>query len=889
MPRIPSRFFKFPGRSREGIARDVEDELSFHIDMRTKELVAQGIPGDVASRQAIAEFGDVEFTRNYCRQLDERTQRAEQSANIMSEWWQDFRYAFRTLRRSKGFAAVSLITLTLAIGANTAIFSVARAVLLKPLPYGNENEVVQIHNYPENDPKQTYQLAPANFADIRDQQKTLTDIAAIVGTFITWQPTNADPEIVRTQMVTPNTFDVLQVPALLGRKFIASDSTAGADQQVILSHRFWTRALGGDSSIIGRDLMFSARPYRIVGIMPPGFTLGYDEEMWIPYRINEPLSDVVRARRQHYLRVLGRLKPGVSIEAARAEMRTFAQRLASQYPESNKNMGMSVMSAHESMSGSYTTPLLLLQCAAAAVLLIACANLANLTLSRTIGRRREMALRAALGAGRMRIIRQLTTESLVLAIAGGATGVVLAALVTRKLLAINPDTLPAMYHASVDTTVLAFSIVLSLVSGLLFGLIPALGASRANVNEALKEGGRGTSGGRSGEVMRRVLVLTQTSLAVMLLICAGLLIKSFTALTNVSLGYATDHILTAQLRTSGARYDSASAVNQFYDGVIRDISSTPGVLAVGGATVLPTRGHLSTSLRIVGEPTDETKLPDLGYQAVRGDYFNVMHIPLKQGRLYNDADATTQEKPVIINEAASKKFFPKGDAIGRLIRIGPDPKGDPWRIVGVVGDIRDEGLDLPGRPMMFADHARETWDATLNLVVRTSGDPQTAAAALRRAVKVHDPTLAIRDVRSFDDVIGMSLAPRRFALGLASSFAGVALLLAAIGIYGVLAYAVSNRTREFGVRLALGATSGNVVALVLKHGLVWSSLGVAVGIVGAMAAGKVLTSMLYNVSAVDPVTYVLVAFGQLAVVALACIVPAFRATRVDPLASMRAE
>lgn len=889
MSRIPSRFFQFPKRSRDGIARDVEAELSFHIDMRTKELIAQGVEAEVASRQAVAEFGDVEFTRNYCRTLDEKTERAEQSANMFSEWGQDFRYAVRTLLRSKGFATVSLITLTLAIGANTAIFSVARAVLLKPLPFGNESRVVQINNYPANDPKQAYQLAPANFVDIRDQQKTLTDVAAFVGTSIIWQPTNADPEFIRAQMVTPNTFDLLEAPALLGRKFIASDSTHGGDQQVILSHQFWMRAFGRDSTIIGKTLMFSARPYQVVGIMPPGFTLGYDEEMWVPYRINEPLSDVVRSRRQHYLRVFGRLKPGINIEAARAEMATLAQRLATQYPEANQDMKMKVRTAREAMNGSFATPLLLLQCAAVAVLLIACANLANLTLSRTIGRKREIALRAALGAGRMRIIRQLTTESLVLSVAGGTAGALVAALATSKLLALNPDTLPAMYDASVDTTVLIFSIGLSILAGLLFGLIPALGASRANVNDALKEGGRGMSGGKSSEVMRRVLVLAQTSLAVMLLICAGLLIRSFEALTSVNLGYATDHIMTAQLRTSGARYDTASAVNQFYDGVIREIESEPGVVAVGGTTVLPTLGHLSTTIRIIGEPTDENNLPDLGYQAVRGDYFKVMHIPLKEGRLYSESDVLAPENPVILNEAASKKFFPKGDAIGRLIRIGPDANSKPWRIIGVVGDIRDEGVDLPGRPAMFAYHARETWDATLNLAVRTSGDPQTAVAALRRAVKRHDPSLAIRDVRSFEDVIGSSLAPRRFALGLASSFAIVALLLAAVGIYGVLAYAVTNRTREFGVRLALGASPRSVVALVLKHGLVWSSLGLILGVAGSIAAGKLLTSMLYDVSAVDPTTYVLVVVAQLTVVALACIIPAYRATRVDPLASMRAE
>lgn len=888
MARGPA-FFRFPQRSRAGIARDVNDELDFHIDMRVKELVAQGVSVERAQQQAIEEFGDVEFTRRYCQQLDEKTERAERSADVFAEWWQDIRYAGRTLRRSKGFAAVSLITLALAIGANTAIFSVARAVLLKPLPYGNASEVVQLHDFPLNDRKQTYQLTPANFADIRDQQRSLTGVAAYLGFSPTWRPGNGEPENVRGARVSPNIFDVLRTPALHGRTFIASDSSVAASNQVILSYKFWQRSAGADTTVVGTSVILNGESYRVTGIMPPGFTLGIDDELWVPYRINEPLADVVRARRQHYLRVIGRLKPGVTIAQARTEIATIAARLAAQYPESNKDMGTGLRTIREAMTGTFATPLLLLQCAAVAVLLIACANLANLTLSRTLGRQREMAVRAALGAGRMRIVRQLATESLVLSTMGGFMGALLAAVVTKKLLALNPDALPSMYSASVDRSVLAFSLGISVVTGLLFGVWPALGASRANVNDALKQGGRSSSGGRNGETMRRVLVVAQTSLAVMLLIGAGLLIRSFDALTRVPLGYATDHILTAQLRVTGARYDTAVVVNQFYDAVLREIANAPGVVAVGGGTVLPTRGHLGTKVRIVGEPTDETNLPDLGYQAVRGDYFKVMHIPLKSGRLYNDADALSADKPVIINESAAKKFFPKGDAIGRQIRIGPDEKSAPWRIIGIVGDIRDESVDLPGRPAMFANHAQETWDPALNIVVRTTGDPQTAAGALRRAIKQHDATLAIRDVQSFDDVIASSLAPRRFALGLAASFAAVALLLGAVGIYGVLAYAVSNRTREFGVRLALGATPRSVVSLVLHHGLTWSSLGLLLGVAGAIAFGRLLAGMLYDVRPIDPTTYMLVVFGQLAVVILACVVPAFRATRVDPLTSMRAE
>jgi putative ABC transport system permease protein len=876
-------------RTRDGIAQDVDAELSFHIDMRTRELMQQGLSEQAAAQQARTEFGDVEFTRRYCETLDAKTQRAERSATVVAEFMQDVRYALRTLRRSKAFAAISLFTLALAIGANTALFSVARAVLLKPLPFGNPDELVQLHDHPAQDAKETYPLAPANFVDIRAQQRSFTDVAAFAGYTPTWQISDADPEIIRGAQVTPNIFNVLAVRAKYGTTFSSADTTGATAKQIILSHALWARAFGSDSTIVGRSITLDGESYRVTGVMPEHFSLGIDDQVWVPYRISEPLADIIRARRQHYIRAVGRLKPGITLEQARTEIATISQRLATQYPESNAGSLTGVRSMREVLSGSYASPLLMLQCAAFAVLLIACANLANLTLSRTIARSREMAVRAALGAGRFRLIRQLTTESLVLSIAGGAAGAVLATLLTRRLLAINPEALRSMYDAGLDAWVLAFSLAISVATGLLFGLAPAIGASRTNLSDALKQGARGSSGGRTRDIASRALVVTQTALAVTLLITAGLLMRSFGALTNTSLGYSTDHVLTAQLRTTGARYDSASAVNQFYTSVLAQLAATTGVTSVGGATVLPTRGGLSTKIRVVGEPTDESNLPDLGFLAVRGEYFRTLRIPVVQGRIYESTDDRSTDNTVIINETAARKFFPRGDAVGRLIRIGPNKDDEPLRIIGIVGDTRDRAVDTPAQPMMFANHFRETWDPTLNVVIRTTGNPESVAAALRGAVRQHDPTLAIRDIRSFEDVIGASLAPRRFALGLAGTFASVAILLAAVGIYGVLAYTVSNRTREFGVRMALGASPRAVLTMVLRDGLLWSSIGLVLGLAAAAALGRVLSSMLYGVGAHDPATYVAVALGQLLVVSAACALPAVRATRVDPLTSMRAD
>jgi putative ABC transport system permease protein len=889
-PAKGQRFFQLPWRSRSSIARDVDAELSLHLEMRVNDLVAQGIPAAEAQQRARAEFGDLEATRKYCRDLDARADRETRLADRAAEWRQDVRYALRTMRRRPGFAVVSLITLALAIGANTAVFSVARAVLVAPLPFGNSGSLVALYEDQKKNPTERYPFAPANFIDYRAQQHTFTDIAAYrpLGP-VTWLPEHGDAEIISGLIATPNVFNVLLAPALYGRTFTPGDERPDAAPVVMASYHFWQRDLGGDIRSIGRSLLFNGHSYQLIGVMPPDFTLGWAEDVWMPYDLNDDMQDPVRARKQHYLKAVARLRPGATVDAARTDLATIAGRLESLYPEANNGRSTAVIPLRESMAGEVRTSILLLQGAAGLVLLIACANLANLTLSRTMGRRRELALRAAIGAGRARLTRQLLTESLLLALAGGAIGVGLAMLLTPTLLALNPETLPAMFAVHIDRNVLLFSLATSVLTGLLFGLLPALDAGRANLHGALKEGGRGSTGGSRGERVRRMLVVAQVSLAVVLLIGAGLLTRSFEQLTRVKLGFDPAHVLTAQLRASGARYDSSDAVSQFYDAVLADLAHTSGVLAAGATNVIPTQGRMGTSLRIEGEPVDETNLPDFGYVSVRGGYFEALRIPILSGREYDASDTPDGEKHVIINDAAARRFFPKGDAVGRRIRIGPNPNGAWMTIIGVAGDIRDEGLDVPAKPMMYANHRQEAWERSLSVVIRTSGDPQSAAIALRNAVKTTDPTLAVRDIRPLDEVVGSSLAARRFSLGLAFSFAVVALILAAVGVYGVLAFSVTSRAKEFGVRLALGATARVVLLLVVREGLTWATLGLVVGVAGAVAAARMLAGMLFGVSPLDASTYLVVALGLLLVVLAACLVPAVRATRVDPLTSMHTE
>jgi predicted permease len=522
------------------------------------------------------------------------------------------------------------------------------------------------------------------------------------------------------------------------------------------------------------------------------------------------------------------------------------------------------------------------------VLLIACANLANLTLSRTVGRQTELAVRAALGAGRARIARQLLTESLLLALTGGALGIVLATIAVRSLLALNPDALPPLIQVHVDGQVLLFSGLVSLATGILFGILPAFAAGRADLQSTLKSQGRGGTA-RGSDRARRVLVVAQVALAVLLLVGAGLLIRSFRDLRQATLGFVPERLITAQLRVDGPRYDSAAAVNQFYDVVLERLAQSPGVELAAASMGVPMQGTMSSGIVVEGVESDPNVVQDIGYNMIRGDYFRTIGVPLIEGRMFDPSDNADSVRTSLVNQAAVKAYFGGRNPIGQRIRIGPNAEA-PWStVIGVVGDMRDESLDTPAKPRFYDNARKNTWWRSFTVVLRTRGEPTDAIPFIRDAVRAADPTLAVRNIATMEEMIGESLAARRFSLGLATAFAGLALVLAAVGIYGVLAYSVTARTREFGVRLALGASPSSVLQQVLREGLGWSLLGLAIGVGAALAGGRLLAGMLYGVTTSDPVTYIFVAMGLLLVVVGACVVPALRATRVDPLTSMRAD
>jgi len=879
--------FRFPWRSRRQIARDLDAELAFHIDMRVAELTAAGLDDAEARRRAVAEFGDLEQTRDYCRDLDADTERDVRSSERLGEWRQDIRFAWRTIRRSPSFAIISLLTLVAAIGANTAIFTVTRAVLLAPLPYGSPGSLVAVYERPRGAAARGNPLSVPDFVDYQASQRSLSGMAAYSDRSVTWRPAAGDPQLVNATSVTPNTFDLLDIRPALGRGFNASDDPAST--RVILSFAFWATAFGADSAIIGRPITLNDLPYVVIGIMPRGFTLTGTESMWTILDLDRELADAPVTRKQHYLRVVARLRAGVTLGVATADLESISRRLQAQYPDANPDRLANLVPLHRDVVGDVRPALLLLQGAAVLVLVIACVNLANLTLSRTMGRRQEMALRAALGAGRGRLARQILTESVVLAAVGGALGTATAVVATRLLIGLDPAALPALFDVRPDASVVGFGMLLSLITGALFGLLPALDAARADLHDTLKEGGRGSSGPRSSAGVHRALVVVQVGLAVVLLVSAGLLVRSFGELMRVRVGFRSDHVLTAEIRVSGERYDSTALVNRFYDRVLGDVRNTPGVRGVGGTMKLPMDGRPLSTITVDGQPVGLQRPAEVAYNLVRGDYFDALGIPVVAGRTFTERDREDGPGVVLVNQTAARTYFPDGHPVGRRIHLGPDPQSPMATVIGVVGDTRDEGFDMAPRPAVYASHAQNAWWRSLNVVVRTSGDPRLAEAALRQAIRLADPALALRGVRTLGDVLGESLAPRRFAMSLVSAFAAVALLLAAVGIYGVLAFSVTRRTREFGVRLALGATSPNLLGLVVRQGMAWSAVGLALGVAGSLAAGRVLEGMLYGVRPTDPLALGLVTTGLFVVAAAACVVPALRAARVDPITSMRAE
>ena len=797
---------------------------------------------------------------------------------------QDLRYGIRVLLKSPAFTAVAVIALALGIGANTAVFSVVNGVLLKPLPYKDAERLVLILGA-NLTTGQIFggSVSPPDFVDYRERQQSFERLAASAS----WEASltgGAEPERVKSARVTEGYFETLGVEPIYGRTFTREEEQSGRDQIVVLGNGIWQQRFGGDPNILGQTITLNDRSYTVVGIMPAGFQYPRDVELWVPLVFGTPQTSV---RRFHFLRPVGRLKAGVSLEQAQADFTSIARQLAEQYPDSNREYGAGLVSMSERIIGSMRQPLLILSGAVAFVLLIACANIASLLLARASARQKEIAIRAALGASRARIARQMLTESILLSIFGGALGLLVALWGINALVALSSDNIPRVKEVGIDGRVLGFTLAVSIVTGIIFGLIPAIQASRTDLNETLKEGGR-SAATAMGQWIRRALVVFEVAIALTVLIGAGLMIKSFMKLSEVDPGFKPANVLTMQVALAAQKYPEPSQRTAFFQQLVHRVESLPGVQAVGTISQLPMSGQQEdTRFTIEGKPAGPDEQSYANSRVASPDYFRALGIPLLKGRYFTDADSMTAPQVVIISDSFARRFFPEEDPIGQHIAIDI---GEPWKgeIVGVVGDIRHNGLAADSWREMYVNQYQAP-TAGANLVVRAASDPTRLTAAIKSEAHQMDKDVPVYNVQTMEKLVSESVAQPRFRTLLLAIFAAIAMTLAAVGIYGVMSYYVTQRTHEIGIRMALGASSRDVMKMVVRQGMALAVAGLGIGLVGAFLLSKLMASLLYQISASDPATFAIISATLAAVAFLASYVPARRATKVDPLVALRYE
>jgi putative ABC transport system permease protein len=796
----------------------------------------------------------------------------------------DIRYGVRGLLKRPGFTVIALVALALGIGANTAIFSLVNAVVLRPLPFSEPDRLVWVWGNLRNIGG-TASISPPDFLDYRSQNKTFEQFAAS-GTLpgAVNLSGSGEPERLTASIVSGNYFDAFGVQPALGRGFTLDNEKAGQDQVTVLSHAFWQKRFAGDKDIVGKTIFLDSKSYQVLGVMPAGVNFPQQAELWIP--ISFEGSPEMKWRKAAFLRPVGRLKPGVTLTQAQADTDAIAAHLEEQFPDSNTGRSLRLVSLREQLVGGTRSTVFILFGAVGFVLLIACANVANLLLVRAAARQKEIALRTALGASRLRIIRQMLTESLLLSIAGGALGALLAIWGVELLVTLSAKTLPPTADVKIDGSVLAFTFAISIVTGLLFGLAPAFRTAKVGLIDSLKDGARGTEGTLRNRT-RSLLVVFESAVAVVLLIGAGLLVRSLIALQSVDPGFDANNVLAVRLDLTSMKYKGEGKLANFFEQLEPRISSLPGVQSVGLVTELPMSGQLSDlPYTVEGRPpaTPDQTL-DADFRLVNQQYFTAMRIPLLRGRNFTEQEVKEGKAVVIVSKQLVDTVFPNEDPMGKRLVSGMS--GVAFEIIGVVGDIRHNSLGAQPYPAMYLptrDFANRR-----NLVIRTQNDPLSIVGALRQEVQALDPDLPISEVKRMTDWVDSSVAVPRYRTTLLAAFAALAMILAATGIYGVMSYTVAQRTHEIGVRMAMGARRLDVLKLVVRQGMLLTLVGVILGLAGAFALTRVMASLLFGVTAKDPLTFVAVAGLLSAVAFIACFVPALRATKVDPLVALRYE
>jgi predicted permease len=798
----------------------------------------------------------------------------------------DLRYAFRILIKSPGFSAVVIGLLAVGIGANTAIFSVVDGVLLKPLPFMDPHRLVSVETSIRNEPDNT---SYPDFLDWRAQSTSFDALAVYATTGATLTGVG-DATGLSAAVVSPELLSMLGVPPLGGRVFTADDEKAGAPRTVVIAESLWTRHLSRDPDIIGRSITLSGDPFTVVGVMPAGFEFPFDAEdppqLWMPVRASRFSASWAEQRNASFLHGIGRLKAGSTIASAQADLTAIARALAAQYPR-NQSRGVLVRPYQDVLVNDYRLGLGVLLAAVAAVLLIACANIANLLLARGSARRREMAVRAALGASRGRIARQLLAESGLLSAGGGLAGVLIAAWGVPLLVGISPLQIPRLHAVQVDPSALLFAVTISIAAATLSGLVPAFQLSRSDPGDSLKDGAR-SGGSATGSRARQTLVVAEMAASLVLLAAAGLLVRSLVALQHVNPGFVTERALSMQLQLPGARYPDTTAMRDFYRRLRQEMRSLPGVSAAAIATTMPLSGSdIGVGFTIEGRPADPGQRTSAEYFGVSPDYFSTMGIPVLRGRAFTERDAADAPNVIIVDATLAAKYWPNTDAIGKRMTIGYNNSG-PREVVGIVGTVKRGTLADPPAPQMYTPFEQTPWPF-LAAVVRTTAAPESAASSMRVMLARLDPLQGGGELKTLEQYVERSVATPRFTAFLVGAFASVALLLAGFGLFSVMAYAVVQRRREIGIRMALGAEAADIRLMVVRQALRLGAAGLVLGLIGALAVTRVLESLLFGVSAHDPATFAGVGALLLATLAAAAYLPARRATRIDPIVALRTE
>jgi putative ABC transport system permease protein len=866
--------------------REMEEEMRFHLEMQIEKNLASGMASEEARYAARRQFGNQTWLKEVSREM--------WSLNSIETLIRDLRYGARTLMKSPGFAFVAVLTLALGIGANTAIFSVVNGVLLRALPYYEPERLVMV--WADRPILQAriglpdFPVTVADFVDWRDQNQVFEQMAALETRRMNLTG-GGEPESVVGLRASASLFPLLGAGFAVGRAFLPEEDRADADRVVVISHELWRQRYGADSKLIGQKITLDNEAYTVIGVTAPDFQFPRRGE--VPYLGGATKVDLylpiaftpklMNNRMGDFLMVIARLKPGVSLGQAGADMSGIARRLTEQYPQTNTDKGARLAPLHQQMVGKARTALLVLLGAVGFVLLIACANVANLLLARAAGRQKEMAIRAALGAGRCRVVRQLLTESLLLAFSGGAAGLLLARWGVKLLLAMAPENLPRTYDIKLDTRVAGFTLLVSLLTGIVFGLLPALQTSKINLVVTLKEGGR-DSGGLLRRRLRGFLVVSEVAMAFVLLIGAGLLIRSFARLTEVDPGLDPRRVLTMDIMLPPAKYNFSQAA-AFFQQTLERVWALPGVEAAAAVSPLPLSGlHASSGFSIEGKPTPTPLRLSAGVRIISPDFFKTFRVPLVNGRLLAESDGADAPPVVVVNESLARIYFANEDPLGKSIIYN----GVARVIVGIVGDVKHSALDEEAKPEIYFPMAQST-RRNMSLAVRVSGDPMQIVAAVRRQVWDVDKDIPIYSIETMERLMAKSVAPRRFNLLLLGVFALVGLALACVGLYGVMAYSVAQRTQEIGIRIALGSQARDVLRLVIGQGMKLALVGVGIGLAASFGLMRLMSKLLFGIRPTDPLTFAAIVVLLLLVALLACWLPARRAMKVDPMVALRVD